>query len=145
MKHVLVAFLFGGLAALAGCHSEGESAKTEDLSAMLPAMSPLVKGELTLHSWGHVQANRLDPDITPVVLHEGNLLATIDVQEKTSGDVFIANMEGQLVKMLHRGIIRQGMQQFTFSHDPLPLGEYMFYLCYPMQEDTVVTAHFSKH
>jgi hypothetical protein len=145
MKRFLVAFLVGGLAVLGGCHSDGEPAKTEDLSAMLPAMSPLVEGELTLHSWDHVQSNRLDPKITPVVLHEGNLLTTIDVTEKTSGDVFIANMEGQLVKMLHRGIIRQGVQQFTFSHDPLPLGEYMFYLCFPMQEDTVVTAHFSKH
>jgi len=107
-------------------------------------MAPKVEGSLEILSWQHDQVPTLVSESEAVVIYDGQLLSTFEVLERTPGEVFITNMNGDLMKMLHRGRLRAGKQQFTFTHEPLPLGEFMYYVCYPYQEDTVVSVSFRK-
>ena len=147
MNLSLLGICFGmglGLAAM-GCQSNVPSEEPLPYSGPIPPMAPKVAGDLEILSWHHDQVPTLVSESEGVVIHEEQLLSTFDVLERTSGEVFITNMNGDLMKMLHRGRFRAGKQQFTFTHEPLPLGEFMYYVCYPKQLDTIVSVHFRKH
>ena len=107
-------------------------------------MSPKVPGMLVLFDVQHTQVPEHVSSEDAVVLKDGELNATYHVAERTEGQIFITTMNGELVKMLHRGRLRAGKQVFSFTNEPLPIGEYMFYVCYPNLEDTIVAAHFMK-
>ena len=107
-------------------------------------MSPKVPGTLVLFEVQHAQIPELVTRDEAVVLKDGELNATYHVAERTEGEIFVTTMKGELVKMLHRGRLRAGKQVFSFTNEPLPIGEYMFYVCYPNQEDTIVAARFMK-
>lgn len=128
--------------ALFACHSDAP--KDATTSPLIPPMSPKVPGTLVLFEVQHTQVPEHVSSEEAVVLNKGELNATYHVATRTEGQIFITNMNGELVKMLHRGRLRAGKQVFSFTNEPLPLGEYMFYVCYPNQEDTVVAAHFMK-
>lgn len=113
-------------------------------SPLIPPMSPKVPGTLVLFEVQHAQVPEHVGSEEAVVLIDGELNATYHVSERTEGEIFVTNMNGELVKMLHRGRLRAGKQVFSFTNEPLPIGEYMFYVCYPNREDTIVAAHFMK-
>ena len=134
-----------GLATVVGCQPNPSSDDTPTYSGPIPPMAPKVEGSLEILSWQHDQVPSLVSETEAAVIHEDQLVSTFDVLQRTPGEVFITNMNGDLMKMLHRGRLRAGKQRFTFTHEPLPLGEYMYHVCYPHQEDTVVSVHFRKH
>ena len=137
-----VSSLFAMGLVLVACHSEAP--KDATTSPLIPPMSPKVPGTLVLLEVQHAQMPELVSGDEAVALIDGELNATYHVAERTEGEIFVTNMNGELVKMLHRGRLRAGKQVFSFTNEPLPIGEYMFYVCYPNREDTIVAAHFMK-
>ena len=127
---------------LLACHSDSPQEVVS--SPLIPPMSPKVPGMLVLFDVQHTQVPEHVNSEDAVVLKDGELNATYHVAERTEGQIFITTMNGELVKMLHRGRLRAGKQVFSFTNEPLPIGEYMFYVCYPNREDTIVAAHFMK-
>lgn len=64
--------------------------------------------------------------------------------KREDGRIFINDSLGNTYKTLLAGRVKPGMNEFIFSSEPLPYGNWELYVTFNQYEDTIQHVHFAK-
>jgi len=127
------------------CESEDKSSDSQyntfdsPPEIALPVPGSIVVNKITGHQEELISSDK------PLAFIKGEEIhLLLHGNKREDGRIFILDKEEKLVKMLHAGKIKSGNNEFSFQHEPLPIGEYDLYVTFDIYEDTILHLDFEK-
>ena len=107
-------------------------------------IAPPVPGSIVINKITGHQEELISSDkpLAFIIGEEIHLL--LHGNKREDGRIFILDKEEELVKMLHAGKIKSGNHEFSFQHEPLPIGKYDLYVTFDIYKDTILHLDFDK-
>ena len=107
-------------------------------------ISPPVEGNVEIISVVGSQQNYFDENQVLAFTYGNEIHMMIYGNKREDARIFVQDADGNKVKTLHAGKIKPGKNEFSFHHDPLPLGIYDIYVCFDVFNDTILNVKINK-
>ena len=132
---------------LSSCNSGYEDKSLEPQHNTMAAdqvIAPPVPGSIVIKTMKGSQEELLPNDKPMAFIQGEEIHLMLHGNKREDGRIFIKNKKEELVKMLYAGKIKHGVKEFSFQHEPLPLGNYDLYVTFDIYEDTILHLSFNK-
>ena len=132
---------------LSSCNSGSEDiALDPQYNTMEPAqtVAPPMPGSIVINTIAGYQDELILKDKPLAFIQNEEIHLMLHGNKREDGRIFILDKDEELVKMLYAGKINQGGKEFSFQHEPLPIGKYDLYVTFDIYEDTILHLNFDK-